>query len=141
MKYTDSSLTQEYDSDEDEVFNAESDEESSESEAADSDGEVILNNSKRQSSRKPLTSKSSRNTPARKSTKVTLLPTLLIRSFTQIAIGMKSVFGVCNLLQSLMPSIHLVAYEKFWFVINMYPIYFTKICKCMYFGVAHSLTF
>ena len=71
MKYTDSSLTQEYDSDEDEVFNAESDEESSESEAADSDSEITINNNKRQSSRKPLTSKSSRNTPARKSTKVT----------------------------------------------------------------------
>ena len=72
MKYTDSSLTQEYDSDEDEVFNAESDEESSESEAAESDNEITLNNNKRQSSRKPLASKSSRNTPARKSTKVTL---------------------------------------------------------------------
>ena len=108
MKYTDSSLTQEFDSDEDEVFNAESDEESSESEAADSGSEIILNNNKRQSNRKPLASKSSRNTPARKSTKVTLLPTLLICSFKQIAIGMKSVFGVCNLLQSLMPSIHLV---------------------------------
>ena len=126
MKYTDSSLTQEYDSDEDEVFNAESDEESSESEAADSGSEIILNNNKRQSSRKPLASKSSRNTPARKSTKVTL-----IHSFKQIAIRMKSVFGVCNLLQSLMPSIHLVVLEKFWFVINMYACKAPTVNACI----------